>query len=78
MSEWTAVSDRLPDFDVPVFIWPQAGVFLRSNDTEGWLWANCYDTWWYDDKKNEWAAWDAECDDDYEPTHWMPLPEPPK
>jgi hypothetical protein len=73
---WISVTDDLPDIDVPVWIWPQAAIFCRCEDSDGWLWANCYGM--VDFVNGEWVANDAETDDDYQPTHWMCLPEPPE
>jgi hypothetical protein len=33
----------------------------------GWVWSNCYGD----------IRGDSEWDDEYKPTHWMPLPKPP-
>ena len=82
MSEWINSKERLPDeyeavwmrFDNnTMFI----GCISYAGDPEGWLWCNSYGTFWWDDKKARWEC-DAEADDQYLPTHWMPLPEPPK
>ena len=76
---WIPCDERLPDFDVPVWLFdPEFGPFIggRCDDGDGWLWANSLGTIWWNKRK---AAWDAdlEMDDDYHPTHWMPLPNPP-
>ena len=36
-----------------------------------------YECWWQDDFSN-WSGWQDWWDSEPEPTHWMPLPEPPK
>jgi len=43
-------------------------------DSEYWLWGNAYSSIWHTG-----VNWDAdnETDDDYQPTHWMSLPNPP-
>lgn len=43
-------------------------------DSEHWLWGKCYGSIWHNGKK-----WDGhiESDDDYQPTHFMYLPEAP-
>ena len=42
-------------------------------DGEGWLWSDTGGRIWHDGVK-----WDGEGEqDDYHPTHWLPLPEPP-
>jgi hypothetical protein len=78
MADWILVTDRLPDFDDVVWLHePGRGTWIgsRSFDGDGWLWANSYGQFWRGDSK--WEA-DAETDDDYKPTHWRPLPEPPR
>jgi hypothetical protein len=70
MSEWVSVEDGLPEIDKTVigFDGSHLGIYQRVYiDHEGWFWGICYNI--YDD---------AEVDDDYKVTHWMPLPEPPK
>jgi hypothetical protein len=39
-----------------------------GDENSGWAWCNCGGD----------IEGDPEFDDDYKPTHWMPLPEPPK
>jgi hypothetical protein len=34
----------------------------------GWVWSNCYGD----------INGDPEFDDEYKPTHWMPIPKPPR
>ena len=80
--KWINVKDRLPDFDVPVLCnvaylnfnkeYYYLSVFKRHNDIEGWLW---YQWSGYGDLREK-SNYD-DCDD-YDITHWMPLPEPPK
>ncbi|WP_075175059.1 DUF551 domain-containing protein [Acinetobacter indicus] len=71
--EWISVEDNLPEFDVPVlatnmkfkegkFWW----VFERCDSDDGWVWSR------FGSCLNE-----AYCDD-YEITHWMPLPNAPQ
>lgn len=72
---WIPVDERLPDEGVPVLVvgqpWPeQVRTALIAFD-EGWHWevmTSCYAL--TDPASYEW-------DDDYEFTHWMPLPPPP-
>jgi hypothetical protein len=76
---WIPVTDQLPDFGVPVWL-HEAGIMYvgeRSEDADGWLWAKCYDSHYYDKTEGRWKSFSADIDDAYEPTHWMPLPEPP-
>jgi len=65
MSEWISVKDRLPE---------EEGEFLCCSNIitdEEHIWIEiCY---FY--KSNEWIHYAGE---DAFPTHWMPLPEPPK
>lgn len=67
--EWISVEDSLPEFGVPVlaknmkfqegkFWW----IFERCDSDDGWVWSR------FESSLNE-----AYCDD-YEITHWMPLP----
>lgn len=81
MSEWNPVGVSLPDLDVPVWIALKEGSVIQGVrcdlDGDGWGWANCYGSA-YVNCKGEWACTDAEYDDDYDVTHWMELPEPPK
>ena len=43
--------------------------WVDEDDQRGYAWMNCYG-----DLTGDYA----EFDDDYQPTHWMPLPEKPK
>ena len=76
--EWISVEDRLPPLDRIVWLFrPKYGPFIgcRTDDGDGWLWANSYGSqYWHEGK---WEG-DAEIDDDYDVTHWMPLPDPPE
>lgn len=79
MAEWTPVTEQLPDFGVPVWLHEAGIIFVgeRSEDADGWLWAKCYDSHYYDNAAGRWKSFSAEIDAAYEPSHWMPLPEPP-
>ena len=74
--KWISVKDDLPDYiydkdyseNVLGFCDGSMGVFARCYEEEGWLWGSCYG-----DIEGE-----PQTDDDYQVTHWMPLPEPPK
>jgi len=73
--EWISVKDRLPDFDVQVWVnikgCEKPYLFSRCNlGYDGWLWADHY---------NE-IDGEGYFDDDYDVTHWMPFikPELPK
>ena len=76
---WISVIDKRPPEDLPVWLYEHGrGIWVGSwsEAEEGWLWHNCYSTY-HLDKDDQWAAYDMEQDDDYQPTHWMPLPSPP-
>ena len=66
MSEWISVSDRMPDYDIDVLLF-------------GPGWNAVYVGYWR--HSHEWIGrYRAEENQlPYtDPTHWMPLPEPPK
>ncbi len=76
---WIVVKVELPPLEVPVWLSlpgitsPIIGV--RTLDDGEWYWAHCYgDFHW--SSKSGWHTDTADCDD-YKPTHWMRLPEPP-
>jgi len=67
MSEWISVDERLPDFDKSVFVYCRIyGRFIAyyTRITE-----DTNDGIWCDWNDNRGIL---------PPTHWMPLPEPPK
>jgi hypothetical protein len=76
---WVPVADRLPDMDVPVWLYENGRAFIgcRSDGGEGWLWAQCYVVPALD-ARGKWQKIDAEADDDYQPTLWQPLPDVPR
>jgi hypothetical protein len=80
MNEWISVSERLPEMDLPVWLVEGDRVWVgaRGDDGEGWVWGNSYGSHYWDKSAGKWTAFDNECDDDYQPTHWQALPEPPK
>jgi hypothetical protein len=80
--KWFSVKDSLPDFiedkDITknVLCIVAGKVVLGQRHYihgEGWLWA-CGAGYVFGDL----ATVEIEADDDYNVTHWMPLPEPPK
>jgi hypothetical protein len=81
LGAWVPTADtaRLPPFDVPVWVYEDGYCYIacRADDSDGWLWAKCY-TLPYLDKAGRWQTVDAEIDDEYLPTLWQPLPEPPR
>ncbi|EKS1846891.1 DUF551 domain-containing protein [Cronobacter malonaticus] len=76
MSEWIKCSERMPELDTVViggFLgWDGNFVydcFARSSKAsdDGWVWVYC----------EQFGRGDWLHDDEYEITHWMPLPAPP-
>lgn len=77
---WVKTSERLPeliegkDYSNNVFAFDNGDikvmcyVFIQDGDQSGYIWANCYGD----------INGDAEMDDEYAPTHWMPLPQKPE
>jgi hypothetical protein len=69
VSEWISVEERLPEKKQDVLMY-----FNSGNMAVGW---------WHDEDEHI-TFWCAYTDDgfytdcDYMPTHWMPLPDPPK
>jgi Protein of unknown function (DUF551) len=73
---WISVDDQLPAIEVLVLGWTSEGalgVFSRASlDEDGWSWERQAD---FADLANPAGL---ECDDEYEVTHWMPIPEGPR
>jgi hypothetical protein len=66
----------MPPEGIPVWLYmPEVRQPLIGCITydDGWCWARCYDDFWYD---LGWRTSTAEMDD-LQPSHWLPLPEPP-
>jgi hypothetical protein len=73
---WISVKDSLPEIELVVWLHePQRGSFVGARVDHGdeWLWGNTYGSH-FDRHDGTWSATSLECDDDYQPTHWMPLP----
>lgn len=79
MSDWISVNDRLPEEGRAVWLCnPNHGIVfvgcLCDFGDDGWCWGASNGTTYIKDGRIV-----AECDaDDYDITHWMPLPEPPE
>jgi hypothetical protein len=76
-SGWIAVSERLPHLDVPVLAvsahYPnKISAAMRVDGGDGWMWAVANG---YFSTLSEVDAY--EVDDDYQFSHWQPLPSPP-
>lgn len=78
---WTQITDdegTLPPLEVPVWLVDETRnpwIGCRTMDDDGWMWASCYDDWYFD-RHGEWKTNTADCYD-LAPTHWQYLPEPP-
>lgn len=76
-ADWQRVTDTLPPMDTPCWLWDGKRIWIGGRgmvDGECWLWGNAYSSIWHNGVK--WDA-DNETDDDYKPTHWLALPNPP-
>ena len=73
MSEWQPI-DTAPK-DRRVDLW---GINHLRHDKAGERICNVSFGWVRDWLGNERQDWQHGRGDDFEPTHWMPLPEPPK
>lgn len=75
-SKWISVDEKLPDLGIPVWLFEEGRIYMggRCDDSEGWLWGQAYDEPYIDN-----GVWKSELyvDDEYKPTHWQPLPQPP-
>ena len=76
--EWISVKDKKPEeFQIVWSMHHDKSIKMMEYlhlPTQGWIWARVYSV---PDIHN--GKWEAESfwDDEYEPTHWMPLPELP-
>ena len=66
--EWIPVTERLPETGVDVLVMFPHNMAVASRDMGEWV-VNSGDGWCTDVNLS---------DDEKEPTHWMPLPAPPK
>jgi hypothetical protein len=65
--EWISVKDQLPEIDQKVLVWN-----IKFPDPE------FLDIGYYDPDSCPDTCWRCEEYMSIEPTHWMPLPEPPE
>ena len=73
---WLHVSDDCPEIGAVVWLWDGRRMWIGGRDmadSETYLWANSHSVIW----KNGKPDGDRKVDDEYKPTHWMRLPEPP-
>lgn len=76
---WQPIETALPPMDMPVWLYDGKRTFIGGRDAgdgDGWLWWRAVD---HIERFNaeDWYIIDSE-NDDLHPTHWLPLPEPPK
>ncbi|MBP3935040.1 MAG: DUF551 domain-containing protein [Pseudomonas sp.] len=79
MSKWIKCSERLPDIETPVWGFTAneyLSIFCLSDSGEGFEWANCYGSHYYDN--GHWNCHEAAVDDLYDVVSWMPLPSQPE
>lgn len=74
---WRLIAEELPPNETPVWLWDGTHCFIGEHVYDGgwWLFAKCFHVPWWDQDYG-WRADDSETDD-YAPTHWRPLPQPP-
>lgn len=76
-ADWQRVTNDLPKLGDVCWLWDGKMIWLGGRemvDSEQWMWGNSYGHVWHNGVK--WDA-DIETDDDYKPTHWLALPNPP-
>lgn len=76
---WVSVDERLPEMDEPVWLFePGTSPWIggRGEGGEGWLWCSTQGTE-YQRSDGTWSCASMIADDDYQPTHWQPLPAAP-
>ena len=75
---WISVKDRLPDKQIPVIVY----VPPYRSDNEKYIWHVGMAYYTYSARGGYWAGTDGNVYGAigiiHEPTHWMPIPEPPK
>lgn len=75
-TQWRTIETAPPE-DTPIWLYEDGRIWIGTYiyEGEGWMFTNCYGSQFWDGSK--WDCSDAELDDDYRPTHWMPLPSAP-
>jgi hypothetical protein len=70
---WISTNDRLPDLNINVLVTLTSGVTVarRFVDRECWFWAVANYI------GGDLHSAETECDDEYAPLFWMPIPEAP-
>lgn len=67
MSEWIKIEDQVPERNTPCLLWhPSYGIVYGGFDEDGEFCGNYG------------GRWEPETLPYNNPTHWMPLPEPPQ
>lgn len=82
MIEWKLTKEELPELDHFCLLydsrlkWIWMGCRTHFDDTERWLWSDsCGDFWWSEKEKKYNGTEEIS---DYQPSHWIYLPEPPQ
>lgn len=77
---WVSAKDRTPPEDTPVWMYlpdiKQPVIGCVSDVGNGQEWGMCYDDYYFDPKEKIWKAYTCDAED-YHPTHWKLLPNPP-
>ena len=78
MTRWIRTSDCLPHPGEAVWLWEDGSVWIGGRTVEDGKsrWGHCYGEYWLR-TDGRWVG-EIGADADFAPTHWMPLPEPPK
>lgn len=74
---WIPIAESLPGMGVPVWLWWNHDMFIgcRTQDVDGWIWAECYRYHW---NKDRWYSDEEDKDKNFKPTYWKRLPMPPE
>ena len=75
---WRPIAE-LTDENLPVWFCQGDQIWIGTKSfDDGWIYTHCHDTHYFDGESESWACVDAEFDDDYKPTHFQHLPQPPE